>query len=315
MLCTRIGMVLMHVLMCFMWEKTFGSQENIVLHTTTQLTFPSPRCGEMPLACIASIRTASIKQTREHRACISATHHNPIHPIHNPSFHNPIHPIHNPLVQQSTIKPMANPSKTRVVIIGAGIAGLSTANVLLKEASDDVDVCVLEGSNRVGGRCLSTSSPSNAHMGWEQGATWIHGIGPPDNPNPIYTLAQQYNLLPSTDTKPPQWRVPTVLAPHGRPLDSTMQRVVRVAYRAFSNAIEEAGELMEGSVVRVLQQAWQQVGGGVFIWCWFGVFGVVLRLRERVHHACLTIRTHHPIVPIVPITHPLTHTAPVTTPT
>lgn len=52
---------------------------------------------------------------------------------------------------------MATPApqspQPRVIIIGAGIAGLAAANVLSKEA---VDVCILEGSGRVGGRCCST---------------------------------------------------------------------------------------------------------------------------------------------------------------
>lgn len=57
----------------------------------------------------------------------------------------------------------------------------------------------------------------------------------------------------------PQWRIPTVLLPHGRPLTTAMQRVVSTAYRAFSTAIEQAGDATDGSVVDVMRSAWDAV--------------------------------------------------------
>lgn len=86
----------------------------------------------------------------------------------------------------------------RCIIIGAGIAGLSAATTLLERAPGRVEVCVLEASDRVGGRCCSTFDD---RVGWEQGATWIHGIGDRSNPNPIYALAQRHGLLPTEPVK------------------------------------------------------------------------------------------------------------------
>ena len=48
-------------------------------------------------------------------------------------------------------------SSTSVVVIGAGLAGLAAARELKKSG---VNVIVLEGSNRAGGRCRTLSSTS-----------------------------------------------------------------------------------------------------------------------------------------------------------
>ena len=77
-------------------------------------------------------------------------------------------------------------SKPKVVIIGAGIAGLSAASKLLK--SGQVEVCVLEASERVGGRIHTGKIGQNTV---EFGAQWIHGtVG-----NPIFDLACDLRFL------------------------------------------------------------------------------------------------------------------------
>ncbi|XP_022789627.1 spermine oxidase-like [Stylophora pistillata] len=82
------------------------------------------------------------------------------------------------------------PYKANVVVIGAGIAGLSAAHKL--HESGLVDVCVLEASDRVGGR-INTGKIGNNTV--EFGASWIHGtIG-----NPIFDLACELNLLQKSD--------------------------------------------------------------------------------------------------------------------
>ena len=81
-----------------------------------------------------------------------------------------------------------------MVIIGAGTAGLSAANHLLQTGL--VDVCVLEGSDRVGGR-VHTSEIGNHIV--ELGAAWIHGtVG-----NPIYHFASKNNLLHEQEQESP----------------------------------------------------------------------------------------------------------------
>uniref|UniRef100_A0A8C5MQ11 Spermine oxidase n=1 Tax=Leptobrachium leishanense TaxID=445787 RepID=A0A8C5MQ11_9ANUR len=77
----------------------------------------------------------------------------------------------------------------RIVIIGAGLAGLSTAKTLLEKGF--TNVTVLEASDRIGGRVQSVKLE---HSTFELGATWIHG----SNGNPIYHLAEDNGLLEET---------------------------------------------------------------------------------------------------------------------
>ncbi|XP_049363588.1 probable polyamine oxidase 5 [Solanum verrucosum] len=84
--------------------------------------------------------------------------------------------------------------KPKIVIIGAGIAGLTAAKTLYtiaqKNSNELFDLCVVEGGNRIGGRIL-TSEFNGDQI--ELGATWIHGI----EGNPIYKIAQEFNSLQS----------------------------------------------------------------------------------------------------------------------
>lgn len=78
----------------------------------------------------------------------------------------------------------------KVVVIGAGIAGLSAACKL--HESGQVDVCVLEASDRLGGR-IHTGKVGNNPV--EFGASWIHGtVG-----NPIFDLACDLKYLQKSD--------------------------------------------------------------------------------------------------------------------
>ena len=63
---------------------------------------------------------------------------------------------------------VADPEKTQVVVVGAGIAGLAAAKDLQESG---YEVTVLEASNRIGGRIYTDRS-----LGFplEIGANWIH---------------------------------------------------------------------------------------------------------------------------------------------
>lgn len=77
----------------------------------------------------------------------------------------------------------------RVVVIGAGLAGLAAARALLEQGF--TDVTVLEASSHIGGRVQSVRL---GHATFELGATWIHG----SHGNPIYHLAEANGLLEET---------------------------------------------------------------------------------------------------------------------
>lgn len=85
---------------------------------------------------------------------------------------------------------LAMSSQLKVVIIGAGIAGLSAASKLHK--SGKFDVCVLEARERVGGRIHTGKVGENTV---EFGAGWIHGT----IDNPIFDLACDLKLLHKSD--------------------------------------------------------------------------------------------------------------------
>lgn len=75
-------------------------------------------------------------------------------------------------------------SKKRIVVIGAGLAGLAAASELHKQGHD---VLVLEGRERIGGRIWTSQKWSNIPL--DLGATWIHGV----EGNPITQLADTIN--------------------------------------------------------------------------------------------------------------------------
>ncbi|VVC75744.1 Pseudooxynicotine oxidase [Aquicella siphonis] len=72
----------------------------------------------------------------------------------------------------------------KVIIIGAGIAGLSAAKTL---TDNHVPLLVLEARNRIGGR-IHTVYPWG--IGLDLGASWIHGI----NNNPIAQITRDQNI-------------------------------------------------------------------------------------------------------------------------
>lgn len=82
--------------------------------------------------------------------------------------------------------------KPRIVIIGAGMAGLTAVNKLYTahKSTESFELCVVEGGTRIGGR-INTSEFGGDRI--EMGATWIHGIGN----SPIHKIAQQINSLES----------------------------------------------------------------------------------------------------------------------
>lgn len=77
----------------------------------------------------------------------------------------------------------------RVVIIGAGIAGISAASRL--HESGFTDVIILEASDRIGGR-IHTVQFGDGKMPVELGANWIHG---PTIKNSVFELADKIGAL------------------------------------------------------------------------------------------------------------------------
>ncbi|KAK3165240.1 hypothetical protein QOZ80_1AG0030730 [Eleusine coracana subsp. coracana] len=78
--------------------------------------------------------------------------------------------------------------KPRVVIVGAGVAGLAAAQRLCGAGGDRFDVTVVEAGARAGGRVLTSEFAGHRV---EMGATWVQGIVG----SPVYALARDAGAL------------------------------------------------------------------------------------------------------------------------
>ncbi|XP_034994241.1 peroxisomal N(1)-acetyl-spermine/spermidine oxidase [Zootoca vivipara] len=82
------------------------------------------------------------------------------------------------------------PARPRVLIVGAGLAGLAAAQRLLRRGGRHLGgVRVLEATGRAGGRIRSGKLRGKVI---EIGAHWIHG---PSEKNPVFQLASEHGLL------------------------------------------------------------------------------------------------------------------------
>ncbi|KAG0725384.1 Peroxisomal N(1)-acetyl-spermine/spermidine oxidase [Chionoecetes opilio] len=123
----------------------------------------------------------------------------------------------------------APPSHTcKIVIVGAGMAGLSAANHLLK--NNITDFVMLEGRNRVGGRIIAINIDGRR---MELGANWIHGI----LGNPIYELASANGLVDIIQENNPHSVVATL--PDGKRVPFHILQEIYDAYFWFFRRCEE----------------------------------------------------------------------------
>ena len=83
---------------------------------------------------------------------------------------------------------MENEHKKKVIIIGGGIAGLACAREL-KDVYTDIDVTILEESDRLGGRIRSYTADDGTVLAL--GAHYIHGT----KGNPIYDFAVEKGII------------------------------------------------------------------------------------------------------------------------
>lgn len=140
-------------------------------------------------------------------------------------------------MEQVVAKGMKRP---RIVIIGAGMSGVSTAHHLLKstKAASRFDLTVLEASQRVGGRICS------AEIGGvrvELGATWIHGI----EGSPVYKIAEEIGALDSEqpwEGKDGMNMDTAVRLEGGLNLDLSVVKPVTDLYRSLLLMAQEVGE-------------------------------------------------------------------------
>lgn len=119
--------------------------------------------------------------------------------------------------------------KYRVIIIGAGAAGLSAANSLARNGIQDFKI--IEARNRIGGRIISIDVGAAAKV--ELGANWIHGV----LGNPIFELAISHGLIDILQA--PQNRRVVALTEDGKQVPFDILQEIYEAYLVFLRRCEE----------------------------------------------------------------------------
>ncbi|KAI9734593.1 MAG: hypothetical protein M1834_002194 [Cirrosporium novae-zelandiae] len=121
------------------------------------------------------------------------------------SPHHPNSPSPDDRTNKMMRRILPKGGKPHVCVVGAGVAGLRCADVLLRHG---VKVTILEARNRIGGRLHQ--STCGGHL-VDMGANWIHGTVN----NPILTLAEE------TKTVTHKWgEQQAIFNPHGKLLSS-----------------------------------------------------------------------------------------------
>ncbi|XP_001359023.2 peroxisomal N(1)-acetyl-spermine/spermidine oxidase isoform X1 [Drosophila pseudoobscura] len=120
-------------------------------------------------------------------------------------------------------------TNAKILIIGAGMAGLSAANHLLQNGCDDF--FIIEARSRVGGRIVSIPLSNNQKI--ELGANWIHGV----LGNPIFEFAMQHGLVSVVNVPKPHKVVATTEDGHQVPF-SILQEIYE-AYVCFLRRCDE----------------------------------------------------------------------------
>lgn len=119
-------------------------------------------------------------------------------------------------------------NRCNVIIVGAGIAGLSAAYHLCKNGITDIKV--LEARKRIGGRIINITMGNEIV---ELGARWIHGV----LGNPIYELAMINGLVDIMQVPKPHRMV--AATENGKQVPFTVLQEVCEAYLCFLRRCEE----------------------------------------------------------------------------
>jgi monoamine oxidase len=131
------------------------------------------------------------------------------------------------LLGATNISPSAD--KKRVIVIGAGIAGLAAARKL---QSNNCEVVVLEARERIGGRIWTSDKWKETPL--DLGASWIHGV----EKNPLTELADQIEA----DRVATSYDRSIIYNTSGKPLTSKEEKQLRELQKKISKAISKAQE-------------------------------------------------------------------------
>lgn len=154
-------------------------------------------------------------------------------------------------VAASSSAAAAGGAARRVAVIGAGFAGLAAA--LSLQRSGRCEVTVLEASQRAGGRAC-TQQVGDAAI--ELGATWFHGLGTPERPNPVFKHAVDQGLIGSSPEAETWWNSQFLLPGVTEPLSKDQQLAVTHALAAWTATVDGLPADASGTTADHLRGAW-----------------------------------------------------------
>ncbi|KAL1461998.1 hypothetical protein WDU94_013853, partial [Cyamophila willieti] len=127
-----------------------------------------------------------------------------------------------------TEKNLQSIPKYKVIILGAGMAGLSAANHFIKNKHNDF--LVLEARDRIGGR-ISVFNSDDLKL--EMGANWIHGV----LGNPMYEVAMTNGLIDIVNV--PKQHTVIATTEDGHQVPHPILQEIYEAYICFLHRCEE----------------------------------------------------------------------------
>lgn len=150
----------------------------------------------------------------------------------------------------------------KVIIIGAGIAGITAALTL---QNNGIDVLILEARGRIGGRITKAEEFSDIPV--DLGASWIHGV----NGNPLFEIAQKMNIKMDVTDNPSltSENCFDIYDEDGKEFDSEVEKKVRHKFEEMSRVgrklLEEGGNdlpleyvlAMNGEEERMSPKEWK----------------------------------------------------------
>lgn len=138
---------------------------------------------------------------------------------------------------------VARSRKKRILIVGAGMAGLAAAHSLIQYGHE---VIVLEARNRIGGRVWTSSHWPDAPL--DLGATWIHGV----EGNPMSRLAVQLGAR----TLATSYESSVLFDTSGEPLNSAQETQLDGLRAQVSQALRAAQQQeTDQSIQRAIENA------------------------------------------------------------
>ncbi|KAF2435166.1 hypothetical protein EJ08DRAFT_646056 [Tothia fuscella] len=148
--------------------------------------------------------------------------------------------------------------QTKVVILGAGIAGITAAQALANQSISDF--LIVEYQDDIGGRVINKPFGLNAATGEpfqvEHGANWAQGLGIGNGApeNPIWTFEKKHNI----STRPSNFEL---IMSYNETGEVDFLSEIDAYEEAFAEMLVEAGELLTNNIQdRTVREGFSLVG-------------------------------------------------------